>query len=167
LVVAGALSIGLAIALFAAHALAPHVVTISAGVKGCVSDDRADLGRTHVSDPQYTLNPPSGGNHLPVALPAGLYEASPLPPDGEVVHAEEHGYVVIWHKTSTPAVVDALVAIGERYRRDVLVVRRPSLPVSVAATAWHHRLLCSSPDPTAIASFILQFRNQGPERPPH
>ena len=56
---------------------------------------------------------------------------------------------------------------ADHYRRDVLVVSRPSLQQPIAATAWHHRLLCTGLDQGALLAFVARYRNQGPERIPH
>jgi len=140
---------------------------------GCELDADADrdagLGRNHVPAPTYRVNPPAGGDHSATAAPAGIYTATDAPPDGEVVHAMEHGYVVLWHAPDLPSdQVERLRTLATTYNRDVLMVPRAGMPTPVAATAWHRRLLCGgSPDFTALERFITDFRNQGPEKVPH
>ena len=140
---------------------------------GCQLDADADadagLGRNHVPSPTYRVNPPAGGDHSAEATAAGVYTVADLPPDGAVVHAMEHGYVVLWHVPELPAEqVEQLRALARRYPRDVLLVPRPGMPTQVAATAWHRRLLCgAAPDLAALEKFVVDFRNQGPEKVPH
>jgi len=140
---------------------------------GCELDSRADadagLGRNHVPSPTYRVNPPAGGDHSDAAAPPGVYTAADAPPDGEIVHAMEHGYVILWHAPDlAPDQGEGLRALAERYDRDVLMVPRAGMDVPVAATAWHRRLLCDGPpDVTALERFITEFRNQGPEKVPH
>lgn len=140
---------------------------------GCAFDRRADrddgAGRNHIPDPKYSVNPPAGGNHLPQAASAGNFGAENTPPDGQIVHAMEHGYIVLWYKPDLPA--DAFSRLrGDvfaKHDRDVLLVPRPSLPKPVAATAWGARLLCDQVDVAALDLFVTEFVNKGPEKVPH
>lgn len=138
----------------------------------CKYDEKADrdagAGRNHVSSPAYGVNPPSGGNHDPSPAAAGIYTAQDAPPDVRLVHSLEHGYVILWHRPeSGDATAQQLDTLASKYGKDVLVVPRESLPTPVAATAWHRRLLCQSPEPEALEKFIKNFRNEGPEQVPH
>jgi len=122
----------------------------------------------HVSDPTYRVDPPAGGNHLAQATRPAVYQEGQELPDGQIVHAMEHGYVVLWEG---PGLADAdrqaLLDVAGRYERDVLVVPRPTSPVKVAATAWGNRLLCGNVEPDALDLFTRTYRNQGPEKVPH
>ena len=139
----------------------------------CKYDTRADgddgPGRNHVTgDITYQVDPPSGGNHNPTAAGPGVYTLESKPPDGQIVHAQEHGYVTLWYKPDVaPATVDQLRELANRYNRDVLLVPRPTMEPAVAATAWNRRLLCSEPDGKALEQFITEYRNKGPEKIPH
>ena len=141
----------------------------------CAYDTRADEddgpGRNHITgDLDYEVDPPSGGNHNPTAASPGVYSQGNAPPDAQIVHAHEHGYVTLWHRsTLDEADVTQLRDLASKYDRDVLLVPRESLPPAqpVAATAWNRRLLCSRPDAAALERFITEFRNQGPEKVPH
>jgi hypothetical protein len=134
----------------------------------CNYDTRTDAdegqGRNHVAAPTYRVNPPAGGNHTLAAARPNVYTQN-VPPDGEIVHAMEHGDVVLWHRPDVPADVMAqLRDLSTRYDGDVLVVPRASLPTAVAATAWHRRLLCPSYERGPIDLFIRSYRDKGPER---
>ena len=133
------------------------------------SDSDAGAGRNHVPSPSYEVNPPAGGNHTAQAAQPGVYTATNAPPEGQVVHSMEHGYVILWHAPELPGdQVEQLRTLANKYDRDVLMVPRVGMPVPVAATAWHRRLLCGSgPDVAAMEKFIVEFRNQGPEKVPH
>lgn len=130
------------------------------------SDDDEGQGRNHVSGQVvYQTNPPAGGNHSP--SPAGPSVYSQAPPDEQVVHAMEHGDIVLWHKPDTPPeVLDQMRGLADRYQRDVLVVPRASMPTPVAATAWHRRLLCPTFERGAFDLFIRTYRDKGPEKVP-
>jgi hypothetical protein len=133
------------------------------------SDTDSGAGNNHVSgDIAYQVDPPAGGNHNPTAAGPGIFTLETKPPDGQIVHALEHGYVAIWYRPDLdPAALDQLKTLANKYDRDVLLVPRPSLTEPVAATAWHHRLLCSRPDVTALERFVTAYRNKGPEKVPH
>jgi hypothetical protein len=133
------------------------------------ADTDAGAGNNHVpGDLKYDTNPPAGGNHNPTAAGAGVYTAANTPPDGQLVHALEHGYVDIWYRPDLdPAALDDLTALAGRHDRDVLLMPRASLAEPVAATAWHRRLLCSRPDAKALESFVTAYANKGPEKVAH
>lgn len=145
----------------------PTTTRVQAGQAGigtppCEADQRSDPGEEHVPDPTYTVDPPAGGEHLPAAAPPGAYRQPP--PDGNVVHAMEHGYVVVWFRPDVEdAVQAALVELGRRFEEELLIVPRPSLQVPIALTAWHQRLLCTAADVEQMAAFVTAYRDQGPE----
>jgi hypothetical protein len=119
-------------------------------------------------NPLYTVNPPSGGDHLSLPAPPGVYEGSNVPKDGNLVHSLEHGYVIIWFKPSLSASNRAkLEAERQQYARDTLLVERSNMDRPVAATAWGHRMLCNSVNTGALSAFIVDNRNEGPEKIPH
>jgi hypothetical protein len=124
-----------------------------------------------VANPTYTIDPPAGGDHLSTAAPPKVYALGSPPADGTVVHAMEHGYVVLWYAPNLAAAdVKVLRDVFDAYPRDVLVVPRPSLQGTdhpVVATAWHHRLLLPSAAKDPLLAFTKQLRNQGPEKIPH
>ncbi|MFN2505505.1 MAG: DUF3105 domain-containing protein [Acidimicrobiales bacterium] len=131
------------------------------------SDDDAGQGRNHVSGSvRYATDPPAGGNHsVPVAEP--LVYSGQVPPDVQLVHALEHGDIVLWYRPdAAPALIDELSGLADRYEGDVLVVPRPSISTPVAATAWHRRLLCPEFERAALDLFVRSFRDKGPEKPP-
>lgn len=135
---------------------------------GCRVDAATDSGGEHISAPTYQVDPPSGGDHQPSAASAGFYEPGQAPPDGAAVHSLQHGYVDIWYQpTLDPAALEPVRRLFDTYRNDTLVLPHPSLSQPIAATAWHHRLLCGSVDTAALTAFVKAYRNQGPEKVPH
>jgi len=139
----------------------------------CTTDTKSDSFTTpggHVPDPTYKVDPPDGGDHLPTPSPPGIFTAENAPADGAAVHSMEHGYVVIWYRPDLPAADRAtLEAVTRAHASDLLLVPRPTLPGDrpVAATAWHHRLLCTGVDQIRLNTFVTDFANKGPERVPH
>ena len=139
----------------------------------CQYDSRNDSdrgqGNNHIpGNVTYEVNPPSGGDHNPSASPPGIFTVQNTPPDGQLVHSLEHGYVIIWHQIDLDAAaLDQLKELTNRHAKDVLLVPRGSLEQRVAATAWHRRLLCERPDIEALERFITEYRNEGPEKVLH
>ncbi|MGH8992277.1 MAG: DUF3105 domain-containing protein [Acidimicrobiia bacterium] len=131
----------------------------------CRYDTRTDSGSEHVENPgPYSVDPPSGGDHTPQAAANGIYGEQQVPPDGPLVHAMEHGFIVVWYKAGdADAQVDA-ETLGDDYPGETLVVPRASLDVPIAATAWHRRLLCPSFEADALRAFIEGYRDKGPEK---
>lgn len=137
----------------------------------CTTDGRADptgpVGQNHIENPTYSVNPPAGGDHTGTVSEPGVFTAAEAP-DGPVVHALEHGYIVIWHRPDLPpAEREKLVELQRSLARDVLLVERAGMPVPVAATAWGHRLLCQAVEPDALTAFTDAYVNKGPEKVPH
>lgn len=138
----------------------------------CMFDTKADptdpAPANHVPDPTYRVDPPAGGNHSDAVARPGTYREGQLPPDGQLVHSLEHGYVILWHRPNLPPEQrDVVQKVAERHERDVLVVPRPTLSTPVAATAWGNRLLCRTAEPDALDLFVREYRNKGPEKVPH
>ncbi|MDP8975048.1 MAG: DUF3105 domain-containing protein [Actinomycetota bacterium] len=137
----------------------------------CEYDTRADrtdpAPRNHVPTPAYEVDPPAGGNHTAQAARPAVYSEGQVPSDGQVVHAMEHGDVVLWHRPDlSPEDRSALQRVFDTYERDVLMVPRATLGGPVAATAWGQRLLCATVEPEALDLFTRTYRDKGPERLP-
>ena len=97
-------------------------------------------GDGHVASPSYSVNPPAGGDHLSSVARGGVYSGDAVPPEGQLVHALEHGYVIAWHQPNLPAEQKKqLEEFQSRQEDDVIVAERASLPVPFAATAWEQR----------------------------
>ena len=153
--------------------------TKAAAAAGCELKSNKATSREHLQDPNqkvnYPQNPPTSGKHYAVPAEDGLYNGTP-PHDTALVHALEHGRVIIWAKPSLP--VEARKQIRALFDEDsyqMIVVRRPNMPYAVAATAW-------SRDPTpngtgrlmgcpkwnenvidALRTFRDEHRSNGPE----
>jgi hypothetical protein len=131
----------------------------------CQVDTRSDSGSEHVASPTYKVDPPAGGKHEPVAAQPGIYDNGPLPSDGKLVHALEHGFIILWYRPDAPPdVIDKLATLGDEYGNATLVAPRPSMDVPVAATAWHQRLLCKDYEERALRAFIDAYTDKGPEK---
>lgn len=135
----------------------------------CEVDTEADPTNAppgnHVQRPSYEVNPPAGGNHLGSQVTrSGVYAGTAVPPDGALVHALEHGYVIVWHDGNrSPEELERLETFQRDNDGDVIVAERPALPVPVAATAWEQRLLCEQVEPAALERFADTYIGEGPE----
>ncbi len=139
------------------------------GAGGCTFDERFDgtaaNQRAHIPNPTYALDPPSGGPHLPVPADPGFYQPGRAPADGAVVHAQEHGFVILWYRPDLSASKQQELAdLSDQFGRELILVPRPSLPGEVAVTAWHRRLLCDTLVPDKVGIFTRAFVNQAPEK---
>ncbi|MGH9021832.1 MAG: DUF3105 domain-containing protein [Acidimicrobiia bacterium] len=135
----------------------------------CKVDQKTDAGDKHVPNTTYKVNPPAGGEHSVAVSPVVVVEPDgEVPPDPPLVHALEHGYVIIWYQPDIgDSQFEALAKVAEKRERDVLIVPRSSLSVPVAATAWHQRVLCDEVEAEPLAKFIDAYRNKGPEKIEH
>ena len=133
----------------------------------CEVDTESDTisgGDGHVQTPAYAVDPPAGGDHLASVARGGVYDGDAVPPDGQLVHALEHGYVVAWHVPDLPAEqVEQLAAFEQRHDGDVIVAEREGMSTPVAATAWGQRLLCGEVEPDALDRFAEAHVGNGPE----
>lgn len=134
----------------------------------CKVDERTDTGgeSQHIPNPAYEVNPPAGGAHTPQAASEGVYDPGEAPADGPLVHALEHGFIVIWYQPSISAEdLERLedIAEDEDYSNATLLVPREAMDVPVAATAWHERLLCQGVEERPLTEFIKAHRDKGPE----
>ncbi len=135
----------------------------------CRFDRRTDPdggpGRNHVANPTYEVDPPAGGDHTPQAARPGIFTDANTPPEGQIVHALEHGYVVLWHRPDLdPQTLTTLREVAQKHQPNVLMVPRPTLDTPVAATAWHVRLQCDTLEVDAIERFISTFLDRAPEK---
>ena len=139
--------------------------TLTAG--SCDVDTESDQisgGDGHVQSPSYTVDPPAGGDHLSSVARGGVYAGDAVPPEGQLVHALEHGYVVAWHAPDLPAEqVEQLAAFEQRHDGDVIVAEREGMSTPVAATAWGQRLLCGEVEPAVLDRFAEEHVGNGPE----
>ena len=142
---------------------------LEAGAGGCAYDTEFDGDASnqgdHITSPTFEVDPPAGGPHLAAAANPGFYRGGEAPPDGQLVHAQEHGFVVLWYRPDLPAErMTQLEQLSDSLGRELLLVPRPSLDGEVAVTAWHKRLLCEELVPSKVTLFTRSYVDQGPEK---
>jgi hypothetical protein len=157
-------------------------VAAAAKVGGCELRSYKSTGRNHLSDitqtVKYSSKPPTSGDHFQEWAEDGAYED---PPDvKKVVHALEHGRVIIWFKRDLPS--EQRAALNAYFEDDtyqmLILPDETGMKYDVAVTAWNRdprpdgtgRLLgCQSFGDdifTAIDTFKNENRGQGPEPVP-
>jgi len=130
-------------------------------------------GRQHVSSGQelsYAQSPPLSGPHYSRAVEGGFYENSQ--PAGNIVHALEHGAVVIYYNESAmnESVRASLQAFADNHTgtwRSVIVVpqENESVEADYTLTAWRNRMYMDSYDAQTVYEFLSEFLGRGPENP--
>ncbi|MBI3126126.1 MAG: DUF3105 domain-containing protein [Candidatus Tectomicrobia bacterium] len=114
----------------------------------------------------YRTDPPTSGSHYPVATSPGFYESPQLP--GNLVHALEHGSIVIYYDDPGREAMQRLREWASHYAdpwAGLVVTPKPGLGRVVILTAWTKKLQLAEFDSKAAAAFIDRFRGRGPERP--
>ena len=135
------------------------------------------LDSPHVPEtenPAYNSNPPSSGPHYPQWAQFQEFE-SPVPA-GYLVHALEHGAVVLLYKCEGAAcdpikanlrkVRDAVPAdprCDPTIRARVIIAPMPTLDVPVAAAAWGWTYKAQCFDQPTLEAFAKTHYAQGPE----
>ena len=136
----------------------------------CVLRNPKDEGNTHLTPdqptPKYGSDPPTSGNHDPVPLANGAYEAV-IPTFRHAVHTLEHGRVEVQYSPDLPA-ADQLKLKGliDESFQDMVLFQNDKSQWQVSAAAWDHYLGCKSYNDKvldAIRAFRDKYRDNGPE----
>lgn len=157
-------------------------LTEAVQASGCeLRSYRADA-REHTEDLKekidYESKPPTSGRHYAIEAQDGAYEVAP--DVKELVHALEHGRIVIWFKKDLPkaARADLMALYEEDPFQMLLTPDETGSEYEVTATAWNRdppelgtgRLLgCEKYSPEifeAIRAFKTEHRSNGPEPVP-
>jgi hypothetical protein len=149
---------------------------------GCKLTDYKGKSREHLTDlsktVKYDSSPPSEGQHYQVAAEDGAYDDAP--DAKQLVHALEHGRIVIWFKKTLPGDDRAgLKALFDEDSYQTILTPDPTgMSSQVAASAWTRdpmpngtgRLLaCPKFDDgvyDALRAFKDEYRANGPEAVP-
>jgi len=130
---------------------------------------RPNLGRGHLNPGQSYRYPdrfPTSGPHAPVWTEPGVYNYSP--PAIQLVHALEHGNIVIYHDQLADDDLGTLKVWANLYGgrwSGLVVARRPGMGQEVVLTAWRKIMRMKTFDAGAAAVFVDKYRGRGPEHP--
>ncbi len=125
-------------------------------------------GRTHLTTGQsysYRDDFPTSGPHAPFWAYPGFYTDSQ--PPTMLVHALEHGHVVIYYDQPAPENIAIIKQWAGTYSGNwsgVLAVPRRGLKDKIVLTAWQKRMKMDTFDTKIAAAFIDAYRGRGPER---
>ena len=140
---------------------------------GCKEETVEGAGE-HSSDPdediKYGSEPPAIGRHYEVPTEDGIYDEAQ--PASHVVHAMEHGRVVIWLRPDLArAQLGQFKALFDEDPYHVIMTPRAELKQPFAVTAWvgdttGHILRCNELNAgtwDAIRAFKEKYRDKAPE----
>ena len=125
------------------------------------------LGRDHVRPGQSRTTRsrfPTSGSHHRVPIEPGFYQNQQSAI--QLVHALEHGHIVIYYDKPGDAVLKTFRRWTRLYSGDwdgVVVTPMSGLGRKIVLTAWGKRLDQVLLDMPAAATFIDAFRGRGPE----
>jgi hypothetical protein len=101
---------------------------------------------------------------------AGFYEEANRPLDEDIIHAEEHGYVVFWYDcTKAPdGNCDGFKAALRKLRTDLggiklIVLPRDNMPEMLTLTSWGKLQRLDAFDTAAMTAFYRRNLGQAPE----
>ena len=122
------------------------------------------LGREHIEGPvDYGTEFPTSGPHAPAPPRPGFYDETV---SSEVlVHALEHGNIVIYYDQPSDAAMKLLRNWTDQYQGTwdgVITVPHEGLGEKIVLTSWQHRLELAKIDVRA-SFFVDAFRGRGPE----
>ena len=118
--------------------------------------------RNHVDGPvRYEQSPPAGGDHAPVWLNCGAYDA-PVPSEN-AVHSMEHGAAWITYRPDIAAEqIDMLTSLaGDDF---IVVSPYPDLPAPIVASSWGYQLQIDDASDESLSQFLRAYR-LGPDTP--
>jgi hypothetical protein len=126
-------------------------------------------GRRHLGAGEtyhYGDSSPTSGPHDTTWAATGFHETAPAPT--RVVHALEHGNVVIYYDRPDDEVLETLKVWTGIYTGQwdgLLAIPMSGLGGSLILTAWTKELRLDSFDAALAAAFIDAYRGRGPEHP--
>lgn len=132
-------------------------------------ETETDRGNTHVraGTPVAEGEPfPLSGPHWPKATPAGFYQEPQ--PKGELIHALEHGQVVVYYESPGFKGLSVLKRWSAQFAgpwSGLIAVPHKGLGDDVVLTAWRRRLRLDAFDEAALAAFMDAHMGRGPENP--
>ncbi|MFQ5958308.1 MAG: DUF3105 domain-containing protein [Alphaproteobacteria bacterium] len=126
-------------------------------------------GRGHLEPGQsvaYRSDPPTSGVHDPDWIRPGVYDS--VQRRTKLVHALEHGLIVIYYDAPDAAAWNALTAWADLFDAPwsgIVLAPKPGLGEELILTAWNRVFRLERFDADAAAAFIDAYRGRGPEHP--
>ena len=153
------------------HDYGKQIQTLAAEGRDALNEVRSfpSDGRAHL-DPGQTYNYehrfPTSGPHDPQPVEPGVYTESQ--PPTKLVHALEHGNIVIYYDEPAPKILNLLRTWAEHHDgkwSGLVLTPESGLGDEIVLTAWTKMLRLDPFDRVAAAAFIDTYRGRGPEHP--
>ncbi|PSN11618.1 hypothetical protein C7293_23530, partial [filamentous cyanobacterium CCT1] len=96
----------------------------------------------------------------------GVYTEAQRPE--QLVHALEHGNIVIYYDQPTAEAMTTLKSWADQFSgpwEGIVVVPKAGLGGEIVLTAWTKKLAMPEFSPQAAAAFVDEYRGRGPENP--
>ena len=109
---------------------------------------------------------PTSGRHHPEVVAPGFYDGPQN--EARLVHALEHGNIVIYYDAASPSVITNLrrwaVFFGSDEWAGLVVVPSAGMGHAVTLTAWGRKLVLDPFEAASAAAFLDKYRGRGPEK---
>ena len=150
-------------------------VKAAAAAAGCQLRTFPVEGRNHTEEQvAYRTNPPTSGDHHPQPASDGVYDPGTTPDTGMLVHALEHGRVLVQYRPGLDARRRGQLETLYNEKgggkpggyNTLLFQNTTNMPFQVAATSWTQMLGCPTfTDKTfdALRTFRNTYRDKAPE----
>lgn len=128
-----------------------------------------NFGNAHLQPGQranYRTQFPLSGPHADTWTMPGFYNSPE--PSQTLVHALEHGNIVIYYEApgdSTVRLLREWAAMYSAMWSGIVATPMPGLGQAVVLTAWRRMLRLDTFDAAPAAAFIDAYRGRGPENP--
>jgi uncharacterized protein DUF3105 len=124
-------------------------------------------GRNHIplSEPftNYNSNPPTSGPHyLERVANWGSYQEET--PQTTLVHNLEHGGIVIHYKGQSEEQISEIDGFVDSYQDGVISNPNEKIDKPIVIASWTHMQKCERFSPDAVAGYIREHCNKGPEK---
>jgi len=124
------------------------------------------LGQEHISvgasHPAYNSNPPTSGWHYAQPADWGVYQNEL--PDEQLIHNLEHGGIWISYQGISDEQKSILEEIGKANRQSVIVSPRSTNNDKIVVASWGKMMKLETADKALIQKYIMQYKNQSPEK---
>ncbi|MGQ0680674.1 MAG: DUF3105 domain-containing protein [Actinomycetota bacterium] len=111
----------------------------------------------------YETNPPTSGPHYAERVANwGSYNVET--PVSTLVHNLEHGGIIVHYKDQGDAQIDTIDSFVDEYADGVISNPNPSIDHPIVVTSWDYMQTCDEFNAAAVAGFISERCNKGPEK---
>lgn len=142
----------------------------AAAAAGCADPVAVpNRGREHrpiiddIAPQDYNSNPPTSGPHY-VERIANWGPAALELPVSTLVQNLEHGGIIIHYKNQSSLQVEAINRFVNGYSDGVISNPNPGIDAPIVITSWDRKQSCETFNAGAVAAYIKQSCNQGPEK---